>query len=64
MSKYSVSIEKLVNDQSLKVIYTPKDIADLYITSQDVNRPGLMLAGFEDYFDPKRIQFLGLTETE
>ena len=46
MSKYSVSIEKLVNDQSLKVIYTPKDIADLYITSQDVNRPGLMLAGF------------------
>lgn len=64
MSNYSVSVEKLVNDQSLRVLYAPKDIADLYITSQDVNRPGLILAGFEDYFDPKRVQFLGLTETE
>ncbi len=64
MSNYSVSIEKLVNDQSLTVVYTPENTADLYVTSQDVNRPGLMLAGFEDYFDPKRIQFLGLTEIE
>ncbi len=64
MSKYSVSLKKVVNDLSLQVIYTPKDIEDIYITSQDVNRPGLILAGFEDYFDPARIQFLGLTELE
>lgn len=64
MSKYSVSLKKVVNDLSLQVIYSPKDIEDIYITSQDVNRPGLILAGFEDYFDPARIQFLGLTELE
>ena len=52
MSKYSVSLEKVVKDLSFQVIYTPKDISDIYITAQDVNRPGLILTGFEDYFDP------------
>ena len=64
MSKYSVSLEKVVKDLSFNVIYTPKDISDIYITSQDVNRPGLILTGFENYFDPDRIQFIGLTELE
>ncbi len=64
MSKYTVSLEKVANDLSLQIVYTPKDPADIYITSQDVNRPGLVFAGFEDYFDPARIQFLGLTEIE
>ena len=60
MSKYSVSLEKVINDLSLNVIYAPKDTADIYITSQDVNRPGLILTGFDNYFDPARIQFIGL----
>ncbi len=64
MTKYSVSLEKVVNDLSLNVIYTPTDISDIYINSQDVNRPGLILTGFDNYFDPARIQFIGLTELE
>lgn len=64
LSKYSVALEKVVNDLSFRVAYTPKSIADIYVTSQDVHRPGLILAGFEDYFNPERIQFLGLTELE
>ena len=64
MSKYSVSLEKVVKDLSFQVIYTPKDISEIFITAQDVNRPGLILTGFEDYFDPERIQFIGLTELE
>ena len=64
MSKYSVSLEKVVNDLSLSVIYAPTDISDIYINSQDVNRPGLILTGFDNYFDPARIQFIGLTELE
>ena len=63
-SKYSVSLEKVVKDLSFNVIYTPKDIADIFITAQDVNRPGLILTGFDNYFDPERIQFIGLTELE
>lgn len=62
MSKYSVSLKKVVQDNSLGVLYAPKPIEDVYVTSQDVNRPGLMLAGYSEYFDPERIQFLGLAE--
>ena len=50
-SNYSVSLEKLVKDLSFEVVYTPKETSEIFIKSQDVNRPGLVLAGFEEYFD-------------
>lgn len=64
MSKYSVSLEKMLKDLSLSVLYTPKDVSEIYIVSQDVNRPGLMLAGYEEYFDSQRVEFMGLAELE
>lgn len=60
--KYSVSLQKLVSDNSLEVISTPKELSQISISSRDVNRPGLMLAGYEDYFDAARLQFFGLSE--
>jgi HPr kinase/phosphorylase len=44
------------------VLYAPKALDEIFITSKDVNRPGLILAGYHDFFDPKRIQFFGITE--
>ena len=64
LRRKSLTDEKVINDLSLNVIYSPKDTADIYISSQDVNRPGLILTGFDNYFDPARIQFIGLTELE
>ncbi len=61
-TKYSVSLEKIVNNNGYEVLYTPKAISDIYISSKDIMRPGLILAGYEDYFDPARIQLLGFTE--
>lgn len=61
-AKYSVSLDKVVKDQSLETLYLPKPAEDLYITCSDVNRPGLILASNDDYFDPDRIQFVGLAE--
>lgn len=60
--EYSVSLQKIIKDNTLEVFYTPTDPAEINITSKDVNRPGLMLAGTDEYFDPKRIQFMGLSE--
>lgn len=60
--EYSVSLAKLVKNNSLKVLYTPNELEDIFIKSKDVNRPGLILAGYHDFFDPTRIQFFGLTE--
>ena len=60
--KYSVSLEKVIKDNSFEILFTPKEPSDLYITCCDVNRPGLILASDDKYFDPERIQFLGLSE--
>ena len=64
LSKYSVSLEKMVNELSYNVLYTPKDSSEIFISTGEVNRPGLMLAGYETYFDADRIQFMGLAELE
>lgn len=63
-SKYSVSLAKIVEDHNFEVLFAPKNTADIYIISQDVNRPGLIFAGYTGYFDPARVQFLGLAEME
>ena len=60
--EFSVSLAKLVNDLDLEVVYTPCDVDKIRITSADVNRPGLLLAGYHEYFDPTRIQICGKVE--
>lgn len=63
-SKYSVSLAKIIADHSLEILYTPKDASEIYISSQEVNRPGLIFAGYTDHFDSTRVQFLGLAELD
>ncbi len=64
MQKYTVSLEKIIKDHKFEVVYMPKAASDIYISTSDVNRPGLLLCGYEEYFEPDRIQFIGLTEME
>ncbi len=40
----------------------PQDPNDIKVSSAEINRPGLQLAGYYEYFDPKRIQILGMSE--
>lgn len=63
-SKYSVSLQKVIDVHSFSILYTPCDPADISLTMQEVIRPGLILSGYDDYFDAGRVQFLGLTEIE
>ncbi len=62
MAGFSVKLEKIVQNLHLEVIYTPRPTGEVLISTLDVNRPGLLLAGFHDYFDPTRVQVLGLAE--
>ena len=62
-SLYSVPLGKLINEFNLEVIRSGKDYEARAIRTEDVNRPGLQLIGFFDYFDPKRIQMIGRVET-
>jgi len=62
-SKYHVSLGKIVQELKLEVLYAPEGYESIQIRTEDVNRPGLQLAGFFDYFVPQRIQLIGLVET-
>lgn len=62
-SLYSVNLGKLVEEFRLEVLRGAEGFEDVAIRTEDVNRPGLQLVGFFDYFDPKRIQVIGRVET-
>lgn len=57
----SVSIDRLVEDLNLKVVYKSKN-PDIAITKSDLNRPGLQLTGYFEHFSYKRIQIIGRVE--
>lgn len=61
--KYSVSLSKVIKELSLDIIHMPADPETLMVTSPDVNRPGLELNRFYDYYDRSRIIILGNAET-
>jgi HPr kinase/phosphorylase len=60
--KYQVPLSKLIDEYSLRVMYTPTEPAHILIQEADINRPGLQLAGFFDIFDNQRIQIIGQSE--
>ncbi|XAM53573.1 HPr kinase/phosphorylase [Terrisporobacter vanillatitrophus] len=59
--KDRVSISQLIEDLNLEVVYMPKD-KEYYVELEDVNRTGLPLAGYFEYFPYERIQIIGRTE--
>ena len=61
-TNYSVKLGKLIDEFGLEVLRGAKGYQDRSIATEDVNRPGLQLTGFFDYFDPERLQVIGLVE--
>lgn len=55
-----VTVEKLIKDFNLEIIQ--EGDCNIPIDVQDINRPGLQLAGFYNYFAPERIQVIGKAE--
>ena len=62
MAAYSCALQKLIEEAKLEIIYAPDNLKTVQVTSAEVNRPGLFLAGYYDYFDPQRLQVVGLAE--
>ncbi len=61
--KYTVELSKIIKEFSLEVIYPSKDMDNVLVCNNEVNRPSLQMAGFFDYFDNTRIQVIGKVET-
>lgn len=62
METYSVSLDKLIKELNLGTLYLPCDPSEVLITSPEINRPALLLNGFTDYFDPRRVEIFGMVE--
>ncbi len=62
MEENFCTLEELINEFSLNVVYMPDEAKNIHITKNEVYRPGLPLTGFFDHFDPERIQILGMAE--
>ncbi len=60
--KFSVPLSQIIKEMSLETVYMPRDPEQIPVTSADVNRPGLALGGYLDYFDNDRIQIVGKSE--
>lgn len=59
---FTVSLANIINELSLVTEYMPQNPEEIMISSRDVNRPGLELTGFFDFFDDARIIIFGNTE--
>ena len=60
--KFKVSLQCVIDEFKLESIYIHKDASEVMIDENDVNRPGLQLMGFYEYFNPERIQIIGKME--
>jgi len=59
--KKKLKIDDLASELSLSVLYQG-DTDEIEINTSDLNRPGLQMAGFFEYFAVNRIQLFGMVE--
>lgn len=59
----SVPLTKIIEEFNLETIYTPENLSEIQVVRADINRPGLALSGFFEYFDAQRIQIIGKAES-
>jgi len=60
--KFNVKLSKIIDEFSLETVYAAENIKKVIVSSNEVNRPSLQIAGFFDYFDNSRIQVIGKVE--
>lgn len=59
---YSLPLKTLVEEFDLEVEYAASNFESIRLTEADAARPGLLLTGFFDHFEPQRLQVLGNVE--
>jgi len=59
---YSIPLSKVIDEFGLETIYLPTLPKDITVTCARVNRPGLQMAGFYDYYEQARLQIIGKME--
>ena len=58
----SISLQEIIKNFKLEIVYETADLADRAITNRDVTRPGLPLAGFFEHMNINRVALIGNAE--
>lgn len=61
-SGYFVPLPTVMQEFKLQLVTPAVDVEKKILTQANINRPALQLAGFFDYFDPSRLQIIGMVE--
>ncbi len=64
MGEYTVKLSVLEKELGLSAVYKSSDYNEVVVSTPDINRPGLQLTGFYEYFDETRLQVIGKAESE
>lgn len=59
---YTVPLKYIIDEFNLEIINAPDNLDEILISDNDLNRPGLQLKGFYEYFNSERIQVCGNME--
>lgn len=57
-----ITLDKLIEDLQLEIIYKATDSAKVKIYSIEISRPGLPIVGYFEMFAPERLQIIGSSE--
>lgn len=60
--EFSVPLSQIAEALNLTEVYVAENFKETNISTVEINRPGLELTGYLEFFDNKRIQVLGNTE--
>ena len=60
--KTVVQLSKLAEEMKLKNLTPEISMDEVEITSQEINRPALQLAGYYEHFSHERVQIIGYVE--
>ena len=59
---YTVALSEMIKELSLTPVMLPRPAEEILLSVPRVNRPGLQLAGFYDYYEAGRVQIFGKAE--
>ncbi|HEX2947723.1 MAG TPA: HPr(Ser) kinase/phosphatase [Clostridia bacterium] len=60
---FTVKLSQMIKEFQLEPLCMEQGSIDIEITTSDVNRPGLQLSGYLEYFGSDRVQIIGKVET-
>ncbi|MBQ2718712.1 MAG: HPr(Ser) kinase/phosphatase [Clostridia bacterium] len=59
---YTISLADTVKELGLRAAYLPRPAEEILLSVPRINRPGLQLASFYDYYEAERVQIFGKSE--